>query len=116
MELNWKEFRLIKIHLCCKLDIADLTLIPHFVGEGPPHFGGEGPPHFLFWGKIRIFNKLKKVAVGVGRGRRGAMIPAQMTSKPPELQNYLQALKNWSPSLCLIPPHSGLRLLFLFFF
>ena len=27
------------------------------------------------------------------------MIPAKMTSEPPDLQNYLQAPQNWSPSL-----------------
>ena len=34
-----------------------------------------------------------------GRGCRGAMIPAKMTSEPPDLQNYPQAPQNWSPSL-----------------
>ena len=34
-----------------------------------------------------------------GRGYRGAMIPAKMTSEPQDLQNYLQAPQNWSPSL-----------------
>ena len=34
-----------------------------------------------------------------GRGCRGAMILAKMTSEPQDLQNYLQALQNWSPSL-----------------
>ena len=34
-----------------------------------------------------------------GRGCRGAMIPAKMTSEPQDLQNYLQAPQNWSPSL-----------------
>ena len=27
------------------------------------------------------------------------MIPAKMTSEPQDLQNYLQAPQNWSPSL-----------------
>ena len=34
-----------------------------------------------------------------GRGCRGAMIPAKMISEPQDLQNYLQAPQNWSPSL-----------------
>jgi len=34
-----------------------------------------------------------------GRGCRGAMILAKITSEPQDLQNYLQALQNWSPSL-----------------
>ena len=34
-----------------------------------------------------------------GRGCRGAMIPAKMSSEPQDLQNYLQAPQNWSPSL-----------------
>jgi len=36
---------------------------------------------------------------GRGRGCSGAMIPAKMTFEPPDLQNYLQAPQNWSPSL-----------------
>ena len=59
-----------------------------------------------------------------GRGGRGAMIPAKMTSKPPDLQNDLQAPRNrlppslTSPSLppfSLHAPHFGLRLKLLFF-
>ena len=34
-----------------------------------------------------------------GRGCRGAMIPAKMTSEPQDSQNYLQAPQNWSPGL-----------------
>ena len=59
-----------------------------------------------------------------GRGCRGAMISAKITSEPPDLQNDLQAPRNClpafvtSPSLppfCLHASHFGLRLLFLFF-
>ena len=32
-----------------------------------------------------------------GRGCGGTMIPAKMTSKPPDLQNYLQAPQNSQP-------------------
>ena len=35
----------------------------------------------------------------IGRGCRGAMIPAKMISEPQDLQNYLQAPQTWSPSL-----------------
>ena len=38
-----------------------------------------------------------------GRGCRGAMIPAKITSEPQDLQNYLQAPQNWSPSLSDVP-------------
>ena len=37
--------------------------------------------------------------VGRGRGSRGAMIPAKITSEPQDLQNYLQAPQNLSPNL-----------------
>jgi len=42
---------------------------------------------------------LKTKSVALGRGCRGAMIPAKMISEPQDLQNYLQAPQNWSPSL-----------------
>ena len=58
--------------------------------QNPANFDGLG---------IRQ-NWLGPVPLLRGRGFRGAMIPAKMTSEPQDLQNYLQALKNWSHSLC----------------
>ena len=52
---------------------------------------------------VTYLYKLKICPVARGRGCRGAMIPAKMTSEPKDLQNYLQAPKNWSPSLSDAP-------------
>ena len=48
-----------------------------------------------------LIKKLQPLTQHVQRGRgcRGAMILAKMTSEPQDLQNYLQAPQNWSPSL-----------------
>ena len=51
-------------------------------------------PHFL----VRHTSKCSYLD-RVGMGCRGAMIPAKMISEPQDLQNYLQAPQNWSPSL-----------------
>ena len=41
-------------------------------------------------------------------GVQSAMIPAKMTSEPQDLQNYLQAPQNWSPSLCDVTKPSAI--------
>ena len=61
------------------------------------------------WSEIHFFSPSYQ-----GRGCRGGMIPAKMTSEPQDLQNYLQAPPSL-PLFCLHVPHFGLRLLFLFF-
>ena len=50
----------------------------------------------------------KEIHIAGGRGCRGARIPAKMTSEPQDLQNYLQAPQNWSPSLCDVTKTSAI--------
>jgi len=65
-----------------------------------------------------LINSLKTRVAG-GRGCRGAMIPAKITSEPPDLQNGLQAPQNRlrasryasdSQPFSLHAPHFGLQL------
>ena len=53
--------------------------------------------NFIFFGRWKISHDLNQIEGG--RGCRGAMIPAKIPSEPQDLQNYLRAPQNLSPSL-----------------
>ena len=85
-------------HPCCTRDQPSASFSGRAQNVNPAQ-GCPTPNPLLMGIPPRRVSPRDSPSISLGRGCRGAMIPAKMISKPQDLQNYLPALQNWSPSL-----------------